>query len=260
MKLLLVNDEVFTANRLYQDIHWQACGIDEALVAYDADGARDILKKTRIDIVLLDIEMPGDNGIDLLRWIRRQEYETECIFLTCHPNFEYAQEAIALGCQDYVLLPASNALIEESIQKVTDRILSKNADKRLQQYGRLWMDNLQSEAIENDRDKKRPKDSVDEAVHYIMEHLKSEHLSVTEVAEHCYLTPIYLNRIFKQIMGHSIGQFIIQEKMLMAKKLLDETNLSANAVALELGYPSYPHFSLTFKKFFGYPPSQRNKK
>ena len=51
----------------------------------------------RVDILLCDIEMPGENGLGLLRWVREQEKEIECIFLTCHAKFAYAQEAIILG-------------------------------------------------------------------------------------------------------------------------------------------------------------------
>ena len=83
-----------------------------------------------MDILLCDIEMPGENGLGLLRWVREQEKEIECIFLTCHAKFAYAQEAISLGCQDYILIPARYEDIGEKIRKVVDRIRGKRDTAR----------------------------------------------------------------------------------------------------------------------------------
>lgn len=73
-------------------------------------------------------------------------------------------------------------------------------------------------------------------------------LSVNEAAAYCHLSPIYLNRIF--------SQYIIRERMILAAKLLEEDVLNANVVAVKVGYPSYPHFSFTFKKYYGCSPKQ----
>ena len=53
-----------------------------------------------------------------------------------------------------------------------------------------------------------------------------------------------------------MSQFIIQERMVLAKQLLEEKGGSAKVVAEKVGYPSYPHFSTMFKKHFGYSPSK----
>ena len=85
-------------------IDWKACGIDGKIwTAYSAESALKILNTQEIHLMLCDIEMSGDNGIDLLRSIRGINKEIACIFLTCHANFEYAQDAISLGCSDYIL-------------------------------------------------------------------------------------------------------------------------------------------------------------
>jgi AraC-like DNA-binding protein len=89
-----------------------------------------------------------------------------------------------------------------------------------------------------------------------MENLGNEELSVNEIAAHFYLSPIYLNRIFKKEKSITIGQFIIREKMNLAAQLLRTSNHSAVAVAEQVGYPNYSYFSATFKKYFGCTPSQ----
>lgn len=257
MKLLMVNDERLVAESMKVDIPWGSYGIDEVLLAFGAAEAKQVLTDTGVDILLLDIEMPGENGISLLRWVRAQGMDCECIFLTCHANFEYAKEAVKLGCQDYILMPARAEEVGASVQKVVARITHDRDAKRLQEYGKQWVDRQKADVLEQQCGSRKSRtEIVADARDYIMSHLCSETLSVNDVAAYCCLTPIYMSRIFKQEMGTSMSQFIIQERMLLAKQLLEEEGLSANMVAGKVGYPSYPHFSTMFKKHFGYSPSK----
>ena len=213
-----------------------------------------------MDILLCDIEMPGENGIELLHWVREQNMDVECIFLTCHANFAYAQEAVKLGCMDYVLLPARYEDIGESVQKVVNRRKQKQQGAKLQKYGEQWVGETKDTMMEAQGEKKSASQIVQECERYILEHLESEELSVNDVANHCHLSPIYLNRIFKKEKGSSISQYMIREKMSLAAELLKDGKLAANLVALRVGYPSYPHFSSTFKKYYGVSPSQYQEK
>ena len=106
MNVLIINDEKWTADMIREDVSWEKCGIHKVFTAYDAASAREQIKQGDIQILLCDIEMPGENGIQLMHWVREHEYEIECIFLTCHANFSYAQEAVKLNCLDYILMPA----------------------------------------------------------------------------------------------------------------------------------------------------------
>ena len=96
MNLLIVNDEQLIAETMKKDMDWASYGISEVYTAYDTEAARACIAEHPVDILLCDIEMPGENGLGLLRWVREQEKEIECIFLTCHAKFAYAQEAISL--------------------------------------------------------------------------------------------------------------------------------------------------------------------
>ena len=105
MNLCMVNDEKLTVDMMKTDISWNEYGIHEVYVAYDVAHAKSIIETKNVDILLCDIEMPGENGIALLRWVRDNHMDIVCIFLTCHASFSYAQEAISLGCQEYILIP-----------------------------------------------------------------------------------------------------------------------------------------------------------
>lgn len=260
MNLLIINDEIVTAETMKKEIAWEQYGVQNVFLAFNANEAKEQLKKEQIDVLLCDIEMPGENGIELLHWVREQAMDVECIFLTCHANFTYAQEAVKLGCMDYVLLPARYEEIGESVLKVVNRRKQKQQGKKLQKYGEQWVDEEKDSIMEAQGEKKSAGQIVKECERYILEHLESEELSVNEVACHCHLSPIYLNRIFKKEKEISISQYMIREKMALAAELLKDGKLAANLVAQRVGYPSYPHFSSTFKKYYGVSPKQYQEK
>ncbi|MDO5425749.1 MAG: response regulator [Eubacteriales bacterium] len=256
MKLMILNDEKISAETLKEELEWERYGIDEVRLAFNVEQARNVFREHAIDIALCDIEMPGENGIDFLRWMREENYDAECIFLTCHASFSYAQEAVKLGCQDYILIPARHEDIGNAVQKVAQRRRENQEMQKLGEYGKQWLDSKKEELLEKQGSRLSPGEIVEESVRFIREHLESDQLSVNEVANHCHLNPIYLNRIFKKEKGTSISQFIIREKMELAARLLKDSGLTAQNVAEQVGYPNYPHFSTTFKKYYGCAPAQ----
>lgn len=257
MNLLMVNDAVLAANAMKEEIAWEKYGINgEVWVAYNVEEGKKVISEHPIDILLCDIEMPGEYGIALIRWIREKNYNIECVLLTCHAEFQYAQEAITLGCQDYVLLPANYEKIGETVQKVVERHKEKLNSSRLEEYGKSWLREKEEQIHTTAEANRTPKDVVEECATYILERLQQEDLSVSEIAAHFYLNPIYLNRIFEKEKNITISQFMIREKMELAAELLKLPNSSASMVANQVGYPNYPYFSTLFKKYYHCTPTQ----
>jgi len=258
MKLLMVNDEVLTVETMKTDIPWERYGVKEVFISYDAESAKDCIREHPIDLMLCDIEMPGENGISLLRWVRENRKEIECIFLTCHANFEYAQEAISLGCQEYILIPAKYEDIGEAVLKVVNRIREQREAARYHEYGKQAIKEKFDQETQA-HGQRSVEEIVGEAVCYIINNLGSETLTAIEVAEKTCLHPVYLNRIFKKEKGISVGKYIMNERMALAAELLKKKNLRANAVAEQVGYGSYANFNIMFKKYYGCSPSQYHK-
>lgn len=82
MNLLIVDDEVVTTEVLKEQIDRKKIPIQQIFVAYNAAMARECLEQQEIDIVLCDIEMPKESGLELLEWIRSKNKEIEFLFLT----------------------------------------------------------------------------------------------------------------------------------------------------------------------------------
>lgn len=144
MTVLLVDDQISILSGLISGLDWDALNITTIRTATNAQTAREILQAEDIDILLCDIEMPGENGLSLLRWARQQGYGFVCIFLTSHADFLYAKEAIQLECFDYILQPARYDNIQATIARAITRVANTNAEKTLQAYGAIAKNNTLS--------------------------------------------------------------------------------------------------------------------
>ena len=259
MRLLIVNDEIISAKGLMMGVQWADYGVDEVELAFEARSARRLLSEKPFDIALCDIEMPGESGIDLIRWMRAQELETEVIILTCHADFEFAQEAIRLKCRNYILVPAPYETIAQNVGEAVRAVEERNRERRQQAYGQLWIAEREREAVLQSASRS-PEQAVKSVEEYVGGHLGELDLSVNQIAARLYLNPDYLNRLFKRERGVSIGQFILERRMELATHLLEDSSLGTARVAELVGYRSYSAFVTAFKNVYGCAPSQYHAK
>lgn len=133
----MVDDQISILSGLISGIDWSTLNVTAIRTASNARIAREILTNESIDILLCDIEMPGENGLSLLRWARNKHMDFVCVFLTSHADFLYAKEALQLGCFDYILQPARYEEIQATIAKAITRVRENNTQKKLEVYGSL---------------------------------------------------------------------------------------------------------------------------
>lgn len=133
MKILIVDDDLNTVDAIAESVDWQMIRIDKVLRAYSVNRAKQIVEAEHPEIILCDIEMPGADGIDFLKWIRRENIVTEFIFLTCHDNFDFAYEAIEYGAIGYVMKPFN---IEKTVPVILKAIARATHDKSISEYKR----------------------------------------------------------------------------------------------------------------------------
>lgn len=132
MNILIVDDQPNVISSLLQRVPWQGIGISNVYTANSALAARDVLFSKQVDILLADIEMPQENGLSLVRWIRSKGLEIECILLTSHANFYYAQIAISLEICDYVIQPAPQRTLCAPLKKL--RIRFFKSDRSIKKF------------------------------------------------------------------------------------------------------------------------------
>ena len=103
MNLLIVDDEYYSAEGTKKKIAQKGPLFDEIFCAYNMTQALEYLAGHSVAIMILDIEMPGGSGLELLDHIRQQGLDTICIFLTAYAKFEYISKAMRLTSIDYLL-------------------------------------------------------------------------------------------------------------------------------------------------------------
>ncbi len=256
LTILIVDDEALTRKALKSGVHWEELGIERVLEAGSANAAKEFLMQEKVDLALIDIDMPGENGIELLGWIRENIGDKlPCSFLTCHADFSFAQQAIRHGSTDYLLKPVNYKEVEELILKMAHQTRQRREEMEISRYGRQWLQEREIEGRKHEKMASTTEEIVDGLVIYIRSHL-SEKLSLAELAHDAGLNMNYLNKVFKDKTGDTVNQFIIKEKMVLAARLLREGKVRAYAIAESLGYENYANFVNMFKKVYGKSPNQ----
>ena len=101
--ILIVDDEKNTREGLRNSLEDDY----EVYVAADGDGARAIMETDRVDLLLTDLRLGADSGMDLLGWALRQTHPPVCIMMTAYGGIESAVEAMKLGAYDFVTKPVN---------------------------------------------------------------------------------------------------------------------------------------------------------
>ena len=206
------------------------------------------------DLILMDIEMPGMNGLDAARAVLEQRPECKVIFVTAYSLFQYAHEAMHLGACDYLLKPVNPDEVEASIRKAIRQI---EAGRRLAELAPVEPEpeadpeSDAAEAGENDRNA-----LVMAHVRKYMEDNYMFDLSLDSVSEILHISPAYLSAQFKKYQKMNFLDCLTELRINAAKELLTDPFRSAAEVASMVGYEDSSYFARTFKKRTGMTPTQ----
>ena len=96
---------------------------------------------------------------------------------------------------------------------------------------------------------------MDEILNYIHKNIQ-KNITRKDVAEAVYLNAEYLSRLFRKEKGMKLSDYILQEKMNIAKLMLETTDFSVSIIASKVGYSNFSHFAQSFKRLFGVSPSE----
>ncbi|MCK8061669.1 MULTISPECIES: response regulator [unclassified Fusibacter] len=154
--VLIVDDEYIIRQGLKKLINWEELGFVIVGEADNAHSAEELALKFNPDLLLLDIRMPGNDGLSLLKSLRHQGIKSKVIFLTGFAEFEYAKKAIPLDVEAFLTKPIDEeelfehlSVIKEKLDKASHIEIQLNRQEmleRLRQYRHLLM-GLKSSSI-----------------------------------------------------------------------------------------------------------------
>ena len=87
-------------------------------IAYSVDEALALMERTAMDVVFMDIRMPGKTGLDMLQIIQKSYPGVKSVILSGFSEFSYAREAIRYGAVDYLNKPVNLKEVEELLERL----------------------------------------------------------------------------------------------------------------------------------------------
>ena len=240
MNILIVDDELPAVQGILQIMDWKRLGIENAYVAYSLREAMEQFSQHYIELLLTDIEMQGGTGFDLIRWCNARNMRYVSIILSGFPNFHYAQRAITLGVFEYLLKPVNNSMLEGTLQRAVARLRQQNEVP-------VQRPDTDAESL------------IEQVQFYIFDHISRE-ISRDEIAAYVNLSPKYLSTIFKRETSCTLSDYIRNERIAFAKRLLKQTNLPISMISENVGYDSLSYFSTVFRQVAGCSPREYRRR
>ena len=254
LKILIVEDEEIIRKGLEIAIDWLALGCVVVGTAKDAETGIQMIKEKRPDVVLTDICMPQETGLDMIKE-GQKIYNFYSIVLTGYSEFEYAQQAIRMGVSDYLLKPVD----EEELKGVLDKI---KAQIRKNEEYRNIEEAAQDKVYTADRQWKifeAAEKSVDIYVNQTYDMIKMrymEKLSINDVAAELGVSSSFLSRRLKANLNTTFVDILNQYRVKQAIHLLNKGTMRVYEISDYLGFSEYKYFSSVFKKYTGATPTE----
>lgn len=104
-QLLLVDDEEIALKGLSMYVDWESMGFQLVDAVYTIAQAKEVMERQTIHVLLTDIQLENESGLDLIEWVGNQYPDTSCVILSGHENFEYARRALRYGTFDFLTKP-----------------------------------------------------------------------------------------------------------------------------------------------------------
>lgn len=231
-KILLVDDD--------EEFRSEFKDFLEGYDIIEASDGREALKilgrANEINLVILDVMMPGLSGTDVLREIKRIDPNLGIIILTGQSSKDVAIEALKGHADDYIEKPLNPEKVREIIDKVLLKSLGECDITATDVNGKI------------------------EIIKRFVEKNCFKKIGLEDAANVVCLSPKYLSRIFKENTGVNFSEYRLKIKVEEAKKLLNRSGYNINQISEKLGYENAESFIRQFKNHTGYTPSHFRKK
>lgn len=136
-RLLIAEDEPLERAGLLEAVERLSQDIEEVRVAENGRQALLLAEEFEPDIAILDIKMPGIDGIEAARQLRKRKPATQIIFLTAFDEFEYARQALRLRATEFLVKPAADEDVAAAVKKAVANLQElKEADESQEELSR----------------------------------------------------------------------------------------------------------------------------
>ena len=235
MNLLIADDENLELKVLEKTVKKHFVDELEIFASSNGRNASQICDEVKPDIALLDIEMPGMNGIELAKYIKEKYADCIIIFITAYDRFDYAIEAMHIKAFDYLLKPWKEERLCELINTAIENVRSMQKTDGIV--------HSQKDVIKDYIDRNYKKD-----------------ISAKDVAGILGYSDVYFSKVFKQLFDDNFINYLTKIRIDRAKVLLKDISFNIKEVGKSVGYADSNYFTKVFKRSIGMSPSEyRNR-
>lgn len=121
-KVIIADDEPIIREGLREAVDWTALGMEVVAEAEDGEEALELALKHEPHIMLVDLNMPIMNGIALIQEMKQRQPACRIVIITGHDEFNYAQKAVRLGVDEYILKPANPSELTEVMRRIKSQL------------------------------------------------------------------------------------------------------------------------------------------
>lgn len=129
LKVFFVEDESIVREGLKNNIPWQEYGYQFMGEASDGEMALPMIRKIRPNVLITDIRMPFMDGLALSQIVKQEIPDIKIIIISGYDEFEYAQQAISLGVERYLLKPITKGTLRKVLMEIREKIETEQEQK-----------------------------------------------------------------------------------------------------------------------------------
>lgn len=141
LKVFLVEDESIVREGLKNNIPWQEYGYQFTGEASDGEMALPMIRKIRPNVLITDIKMPFMDGLALSRIVTQEIPDIKIVIISGYDEFEYAQQAIRVGVEQYLLKPITKGTLRRVLTEIREKI-------EMEQEQKSYLETFQNEMKE----------------------------------------------------------------------------------------------------------------
>ncbi len=208
-----------------------------------AEALPELLQNFQADIMVLDLNLPGEDGISLAQRLRKSHPEIGIIMVTARIELSDKLRGYESGADIYLTKPTSVEELGAAIQALSRRIA-------------IWSETTPQLAVDPRSLKTKERTRL---LHQQLIHTTGKLPTLNELAMQYGTTPRKLNEEFAAQYGLAIVPYIIDYRLQQAHEAIENTTIPLKTLADRFGYSHSNHFITAFKKRFGYPPGSLRK-